>query len=362
MAVSDQDKIDFVFKKLAYGVAKTASETAKFGSNETIASPLPVYADKIWAQSALIPASPPGATTSVIQRFAGADRIRMTNDVTSSPNITWLATTTYGNATTLTGDFIPPTFGTGYAAKVYIGDPNVGPAARIYPDTTGEEWIFDYVSGVLHFADSVPAAKTATIGSGTVTVATHGIYVEVFKYVGIKGVTAAGSTSKTSVVADIAERDSLVGLTAGDMVFVQDASGIGTDAGAGEYAIYLWTGSSFTLIATQDSARTDARTQAVSLTPASTGSILIGRVGNGSRVVSVAVNVETAFDGDFEVTVGDAGDNSRLMGADENSLQTIGHDLVPTTYQFPSGSETQVYAYVSGTATVGSATVVLTYA
>lgn len=355
MAISDSEKIDLLWKKVGFGVSKTASAAAKAGSNETVASPLAVYAANIWTQTGaeFIPAAVPATDTAILKRYYDAARIQMTNDATSAPNVTWIAGKT---------DFVPPTFGSGYAVKVYIGNPNGGPAARIYPDTNGEEFTFDYVAGVLNFIGGVPASKAASIGTGTVSVAANGIYIEAYQYVGKKGVAAAGETSKNYVVADIAARDALSGLVAGDIVHVQDASGIPTDASAGEYANYLWTGSAFSLISTQDSARTDALTGSVALTPATEVSTSLGKIGNGSRVVEIVVDVTEAFDGDFDITVGDAGNATRLLDGSAVDLQGVGTYVVTPTYRFPADAETELLMAVTGTATVGAATVTFTYA
>lgn len=186
MAILDSEKIDFLWKKIIYGVTKTASAAAKFGSNETIASPTPVLPSSVWQRGDDIPATP--EANAFIQAYAGASRIRATNDPTAPANVAWLATTTANDLESRATNFIPPTFGSGYAVKVFIGDPNIGPAARIFPDTTGEEWVFDYAAGVLIFTGTIPAGKAATIGSGTVSVAGQGVYLELYRYIGPTGV------------------------------------------------------------------------------------------------------------------------------------------------------------------------------
>ena len=181
------ENVDALVKKILYGKTKTGKSTDKFGSNESISSPLVVFPVNIWSDAATIPGTPPASTTSLVEVHSGASRIRMTADPTSAANETWLATSTFGTPSSRMVDFIDSNFGTGYAARVFIGDPNVGPAARIFPDTTGEDWTFDYVAGVLNFPTAVPGSKTATVGSGTVTVAGNGIYVEAYRYTGAKG-------------------------------------------------------------------------------------------------------------------------------------------------------------------------------
>ena len=188
MAILDSEKLDFVWKAFIGGVAKTANAAVKFLSNETIPSANPVLPSQVWKDGDTIPGTPPGSDTSTVKVYAGATAIRMTNDATAPANVTWLATSSYGDATSRMKNFIPPTFGSGYSAKAYIGDPNVGPAARIFPDTTNEDWVFNFAAGVLTFPSGVPANKPATIGSGTVSVASNGIYIEVFQYIGSTGV------------------------------------------------------------------------------------------------------------------------------------------------------------------------------
>lgn len=348
--ISDAEKIDFLWKKVIYGVTKTATNNAKDGPNETIASPSAVYASQIWAQgdSNNIPSTPPTSDTPVVALKTGANRIALSSDPTAPANQSWLA----GE-----GDFIPPTFGSGYLVKVYLGDPNGPKAARLFPGTTGEEYVFDYVAGVLNFVATIPTNKPASIGTGTCTIA-DGVYIEVYKYVGLKG----GSTTKSLVVADIAERDALTGLNAGDVVHVRDASGIPSDAREGEYANYLWDGSAWKLTGTQDSARSDSLTKKVVIDHNSSGTISLGYVGNGARVVTVSVEVTDAFDGDMEVSIGDAGDAGRLMENGQNDLQEAGSYVTNPVYSYPINTETEISITVTGTATVGGANVVITYA
>lgn len=189
MAISDTEKLDLLWKRF-FGTAKTAGSADKAASNETIPSAAPVYPSAVWRDAELIPQTPPtaDASDSVVALRTGAQRIRMTSDPTSPANVAWLAAQSYGVPAVLLGDFIQPSFGTGYAVKVWVGDPAAGPAARVFPDTTGEEWVFDYAAGVLIFTGTIPANKTATVGSGTVSVATHGVYIETYRYVGRKGV------------------------------------------------------------------------------------------------------------------------------------------------------------------------------
>lgn len=341
MAISDTSKIDFLWKKVVFGVGKTDAAGAKSGSNETVASPLPVYANQIWAGASQIPAQPPVATTGIVQLRTGAQRIQATKDATSALNTTWMTGLT---------DWIPASFGANYSVKVYVGDPQTT-GVQIFPDTNNQEFVFDYNTGVLHFPNTLPA-----------NIATAGIYIAGYRYVGTKGVTGAGDASKVRVVSTIAERDALTGLLAGDMVFVGDASGVPADAGAGEYALYLWNGVSYKLMATQDSAGTDAKTTAVNLTAASTGTIALSRAGNGARIVGCTVEVTSAFDGTFDFTIGETGNQAWVMSTNDHDVKEAATYYITSSHQLTTTQETQINIYVTGTATVGAATITLTYA
>ena len=176
MAITDTDKIDFLWKKVIFGVTKTASGTSKFGANESIASPLVINPSSVWSQAALIPAEPPVTSGDVLQLYKGADRIRMTMDPSAPPNQSWFATTTFGTLNSIVGSFVSPVFGSGYLAAVYVGDPNSG-GTRIFPDAPNAEFVFDYSAGVLNFVNQIPAG-----------VAANGIYIEAIRYVGETGV------------------------------------------------------------------------------------------------------------------------------------------------------------------------------
>ncbi len=211
MAISDSEKLDFLWKK-NFGVAKTASASDKFASNETVPSPVIAQANFLWSEADLIPATPPGSDTAQVDLYTGAARLALENDPTSPVNQTWLALEETSQGLVQLNAFIPSSFGSGYAVKVYIGDPNVGPAARIFPDTTGEEWVFDYAAGVLIFTGVIPANKPATIGVGTVSVATSGVYIEVYRYVGAVG---GGSGDDLGTIAEQDADD--VAITGGEI-------------------------------------------------------------------------------------------------------------------------------------------------
>jgi hypothetical protein len=153
MAISDTQKVDFLFKKVGYTLAKTDTSTAKSPANESIASPLITRGDYVWQQSNSIPTVIPSANSSVITIYSDAlsDTVKATVDGTSTANRTWLTGLT---------NWIDPSFGSTYQVKVYVVE-----SATSNPQTVGyqmsadgsgnnDSWYFDYSSGVLNFPDT----------------------------------------------------------------------------------------------------------------------------------------------------------------------------------------------------------------
>ena len=188
MAASQEQKVDFLLKKIGYVASKTGiaedesslSGTKKAPFGEAIPSPLVVPATNIWSDSSLIPETPPGSTGATVQVYlAGTSGHRMTADSTISGNRTFIAYSTYNDSTTsILGDWIDTSFSADYIIKVYRGDPNSG-GVQLSAAGSGsnDTWFFDYSSGVLNFnGTSVPSGVTSS-----------NIYIVGYRYVGGKG-------------------------------------------------------------------------------------------------------------------------------------------------------------------------------
>jgi len=193
---NESQKIDYLWKKVGYGVTKTAEPASKEAFNESIPSPLLYRGDLIWTQSGDIPASPPASTTSLVQVYkdgggAGySPTIQCTEDLTAPDNQTW--------KTNLI-NWIPTQFGDNYLVQVYAG-----PTGLTNPQTAGtklfgagsgsdDTWFFDYQSGVLNFnGATIPTA----IGTGTANT----IYIVGYRYVGEYGVDTTFISNGTSNV------------------------------------------------------------------------------------------------------------------------------------------------------------------
>ena len=306
MAISDSQKVDLLWKKVGFGKAKTDTNANKFAPNEAVVSEFIIKTSQIWTNSADVPAVKPSSNSSIIALYTDAtgSALETTEDGTASDNRTW--------KTGLT-NWIPPGFGATYQLKVYAAATGLANAqssgTQLFETGSGNEdqWYFDYQSGILHFiGDNLPT----DIGTATSNV----IYVAGAKYVGSTGIgsDASGASStfrKSNLTAVFADAT----INEGDIIEV-------TDAGDGEYAVYLAkqdnpasTGH-LTLISTRDSSGTDAATLSTTVQH-SDGNVTLGNVSNLSRPMEVLIEVTTVFDGDTTITIGDDADPDRLMPA-----------------------------------------------
>jgi hypothetical protein len=197
MAISDTQKVDYLWKKVGYGVAKTATGDDKKAYEEAIASPLLIRGDRIWQLSASIPAIIPTSTASPVTVYKDGSgswtaTVQTTEDTTVADNRTW--------KTGLT-DWIPVEFGSTYQVQVYIDTAGSTTAqstgTKIFAAGSGnsDEWYFDYQAGVLNFiGDNLPSA----LGGGNTS---NRIFISGARYTGPLGVTS--SPSATITVADI---------------------------------------------------------------------------------------------------------------------------------------------------------------
>jgi len=169
MAISDNQKIDYLFKKLGYGATKTDTILNKLAANESIPSPLLLRGDKVWAESGDIPGVKPSASAGVITIYSAVEAVE---DITATGNRTWKTGIT---------DWITPEFGSTYLVNVYVhtsGDASNAEtmANKVFVTGSGnnDEWFFDYQSGVLNFiGDNLPNGKDFTGKSVYITGAVY---------------------------------------------------------------------------------------------------------------------------------------------------------------------------------------------
>ena len=213
MAISNDQKVDYLFKKLGFAVSKTDVDSIKSAANESIASPLLIRGDKVWQQSADIPGIIPGSNTSIITVYDSTNPIECTEDITASANRTW--------KTELT-DWIPPEFGSTYLVSVYVhtsSDANnaVDISNKVFVTGSGndDEWFFDYQSGVLHFiGDNLPDGVDFTGKS---------VYITGARYTGTFGVGAAAGEDAN--LANLVISDTTISTAnSGDNIILQPSS------------------------------------------------------------------------------------------------------------------------------------------
>lgn len=177
MAISLRSKVDFLFKKLGFAVARTDSDSLKGATNESIPSPLIIRGDLTWNKAGSIPAAIPDSDTEFVKVYGSNNLVQTVADGTASTNRTWLTNST---------NWITPEFGATYQVKVYVHDTDdsdnaAGISNQVFASGSGndDEWFFDYSAGVLHFmGENLPNGVSFTGKS---------VYISGARYVGPLG-------------------------------------------------------------------------------------------------------------------------------------------------------------------------------
>jgi hypothetical protein len=209
MTISIEQRVDYLWKKLGYGVTKTATSDIKDATNESIPSKPFIPGNRIWTQADLIPSILPTTNSSVITIYNDtlSTTVKCVMDQTARENRTWLTNLT---------DWVPVQFGSTYQLKVYL-DSNTSTT----PQTTGiqlweagshnnDEWFFDHESGVLHFIGENLPAQNFTNKS---------IFVSGARYTGVLGLGQAN----TMLTSNITITGSTISST--DNIFLAPSSG-----------------------------------------------------------------------------------------------------------------------------------------
>ena len=345
MAINDTQKTDFLWKRIIFGTTET-DITGKGGPNETVPSPVPTYIQNIWGEGDLVPV-PAAALANVVEEYGIATALQCTADPTVAGNYTWFATSVQGDVTTRTQNWVSPTFDPGYLINVYNGDPNSG-GTKLNQGSAGDEWVYDYISGTLHFPNGPPSGLSQ-------------VWLVGFRYVGTLGVTTGGSGSApVTTYADNTARDADADVVAGDLAYVVTSPD-------GEYALYMATSAgpsgSWSLLATEDSAGSDAKSLKSDLAFGTGASTTMGNASQNTRVINTVVEVTQAFSAGADVEVGIGGDTAVIADSNYIDLQTVGTYQVSSNYIFGSATDTDVLmTYAANGATAGAATVTVTFA
>jgi len=173
-------------------------------------------------------------------------------------------------------------------------------------------------------------------------------------------------TGGTTLVSDISARDALSS-QAGDQAYV-------TNKGDGEWGLYLYTGSTWVQVSDADSANVDAATLTTTFTMPAGGfgtstTQNLGNISPGRKIVSVYVDVETAFTGYSgnvlpNIEVGDVSDPDQFCDSPSNDCTTVGSYVCTPDYVYPSTESQDITIRARCnhySATAGNVTVKLTY-
>ena len=181
---------DTSFKKLQN--KRITTSTGKGIDEEKGASSLELYLPDV--KTELIPGTPPGASTSVLA-YTGAIGQTLVVDTSVPGNLTWFASTGYGNTTDANngsflsesqrlGDWISDKYdgfgtvsGAGYEIKVYDANSN------LITKADPSDWLFDYQTGILVFNNT-----STTYG---LVSSTGPFRVVGYRYIGKKGIISA---------------------------------------------------------------------------------------------------------------------------------------------------------------------------
>jgi hypothetical protein len=149
-SASDNQKVDYLWKKIVYGAAKTDISGNIDATNEPNPSPLLIRGDKILQQSDLIANIIPSSNSSVVTVYPTTLPVECTSTAgIPTPTLTWQTGQTF---------WIPPEFGSTYQIKVYISPSGqagnvLTKGTQVFATGSGNNdlWVFDYQAGILNF-------------------------------------------------------------------------------------------------------------------------------------------------------------------------------------------------------------------
>ena len=232
----ESQKLDYLWKKLGYGVAKTSIPPPGSGSkeafNESIASPLLYRGDLVMTDSGDIPGTPPAATTAIVEVYKDgvgsfSPTVQCTEDLTSPDNQTWK---------TNLANWIPTQFGDNYLVAVYVDTTgNTTPqttGTRLFQAGSGSDdtWFFDYQAGVLNFnGATIPSVITGGVTGKSV-------FIVGYRYVGTFGVGGAAvlgnlTVSNTTISTSLGNGNITLTSTGTGLVTISGTAGIIIPAG-----------------------------------------------------------------------------------------------------------------------------------
>ena len=231
---SDSQKVDYLWKKIAYGATKTDIAGNIDATQEPFPSPLQIRADKILQNSDQIPAIIPGANTSVVTVYSTSLPVECTSDSgIATPTLTW---------TTGRNFWIPPEFGPTYQVKVYISPSGqagnvLTKGTQVFATGSGNNdlWVFDYQSGILNFNSNNTPYNAS---NQPISFTGNSVYISGAVYAGAFGLpTAANITAGVTGNITFSNTTISTSFTNGNIYF--SPTGTGTVQFTGNAAIGL---------------------------------------------------------------------------------------------------------------------------
>ena len=339
--ILDPDYVSLLGKKVIYGVTETGGatdSTRKAPSAETIKSPLIIPVSTLWAQSSSLPNNPASAGGGtgyipyIMARYKGTtaatpnstnnatpdyQMVTMTQDPTISDGSTWLATATPGTPTSRLSNWIPFSFGSGYAVTVRKNSPT---GTILDPNDTSYPYMFDYSAGVIQFPTAAPVGVTS-------------LYVEGYRYIGVLGL------SSNIVVADLTALSTTMGtygtiarLTSDGSAYMYTSSTQGTGLSNWGLIETPWSGITSKPTTLAGYGVTDKLTQGTGISLSNGGTL------SGGVTVSITSTITAG-------TIGSATDSAIVSYNAQGQITAVSSAVITPAFSNITGKPTTLSGY-----------------
>jgi hypothetical protein len=233
----DNQKVDYLWKKIAYGATKTDIAGNIDATQEPFPSPLQIRADKILQNSDQIPAVIPGSNTSVVTVYTTSLPVECTSaSGIPTPTLTWLTGQTF---------WIPPEFGSTYQVKVYISPSGqagnvLTKGTQVFATGSGNNdlWVFDYQSGILNFNSNNTPYNAS---NQPISFTGNSVYISGAVYSGAFGLQTPSNIANI-ILGNITFSGNTISSNQANGNIVLDPPGTGTVVFAGNSAVGLPSG------------------------------------------------------------------------------------------------------------------------
>jgi hypothetical protein len=232
-SASDSQKVDYLWKKIVYGAAKTDISGNIDATNEPNPSPLQIRADKILQDSASIPGVIPGSNTSIVTVYTTSLPVECISTAgIPTPTLTWQTGRTF---------WVPPEFGSTYQIKVYISPSGqagnvLTKGTQVFATGSGNNdlWVFDYQAGILNFNSN----NTPYSGGSPISFTGNSVYISGAVYAGAFGLPSAANIT-AGITGNITFSNTTISTAFTDGNIYFSPTGTGTVQFTGNAAIGL---------------------------------------------------------------------------------------------------------------------------